>query len=202
VQPVEPPGGSRHRAVVAKAAGLFRVNASLLLVRSPGADYLARVAATARTVPGVIEVAEIRAELIRPGQVHAGLRVVVPAAMSVGRARQVAGEVRRRVHDADVTQYCAIEVQPPPGTPVADILEEVAATPPHCDSLDGPVVAAARLALAAGDVDLILPYVPADGEDEVREARPGAAVAHRRRRGRHGGAAVVLRDGGAGPPRR
>ena len=40
--------------------------------------------------------------------------------------------------------------------------------PPHCDSLDGPVVTAARLALAAGDVDLVLPYVPEDGEAEVR----------------------------------
>jgi hypothetical protein len=29
--------------------------------------------------------------------------------------------------------------------------------PPHCDSLDGPVVAAARRALDAGDVDLALP---------------------------------------------
>lgn len=42
--------------------------------------------------------------------------------------------------------------------------------PPHCDSMDGPVVTAARHALAAGDVDLILPYVPADGEDEIRAA--------------------------------
>ena len=42
--------------------------------------------------------------------------------------------------------------------------------PPHCDSLDGPVVTAARRALAAGDPDLILPYVHADGEGEVRAA--------------------------------
>lgn len=42
--------------------------------------------------------------------------------------------------------------------------------PPHCDSLDGPVVAAARNALAVGDVDEILPYVPADGEAEIRAA--------------------------------
>lgn len=42
--------------------------------------------------------------------------------------------------------------------------------PPHCDSLDGPVVQAARRALDAGDVNLALPYVPAEGEDEVRAA--------------------------------
>jgi hypothetical protein len=40
--------------------------------------------------------------------------------------------------------------------------------PPHCDSLDGPVVSAARRALEAGDVDLVLPFVPEYGEAEVR----------------------------------
>lgn len=40
--------------------------------------------------------------------------------------------------------------------------------PPHCDSLDGPVVTAARRSLDAGDVELILPFVPEDGEAEVR----------------------------------
>lgn len=35
--------------------------------------------------------------------------------------------------------------------------------PPHCDSLDGPVVTAARQALEAGDVDIVLPFVHADG---------------------------------------
>jgi len=42
--------------------------------------------------------------------------------------------------------------------------------PPHCDSMDGPVVAAARQALEAGDVNLILPYVHKAGEDEVHKA--------------------------------
>lgn len=42
--------------------------------------------------------------------------------------------------------------------------------PPHCDSLDGPVVTAARDALAAGDVELVLPFVPGDAEAEVRDA--------------------------------
>ena len=39
--------------------------------------------------------------------------------------------------------------------------------PPHCDSLDGPVVVAAQRALDANDVDLILPFVPPAGEAEV-----------------------------------
>lgn len=40
--------------------------------------------------------------------------------------------------------------------------------PPHCDALDGPVVTAARSALDAEDVEIVLPFVPADGESEVR----------------------------------
>ena len=42
--------------------------------------------------------------------------------------------------------------------------------PPHCDSLDGPVVTAAREALREGRVDLVLPYVHPEGEPEVRKA--------------------------------
>ena len=42
--------------------------------------------------------------------------------------------------------------------------------PPHCDSLDGPVVTAARCALASGDVDRVLPFVPERDEQEVRAA--------------------------------
>jgi uncharacterized protein DUF6448 len=42
--------------------------------------------------------------------------------------------------------------------------------PPHCDSLDGPVVKAAIRALEANDVDLVLPFVYEPGESEVRKA--------------------------------
>lgn len=42
--------------------------------------------------------------------------------------------------------------------------------PPHCDSLDGPVAQAAARALDTNDVDLVLPFVRPDGENEVRLA--------------------------------
>lgn len=50
--------------------------------------------------------------------------------------------------------------------------------PPHCDAMDGPVVKAAIRALEARNVDLVLPFVKEDGEDEVRKAF-GRAVAAR-----------------------
>lgn len=40
----------------------------------------------------------------------------------------------------------------------------------HCDTLDGPVVNLARQALAEGDVKIILPWVAADKESEIRKA--------------------------------
>lgn len=40
----------------------------------------------------------------------------------------------------------------------------------HCDSLDGPVVQAARRALSSGDVNLVLPWVPPDQESTIRQA--------------------------------
>jgi hypothetical protein len=42
--------------------------------------------------------------------------------------------------------------------------------PPHCDTMDGPVVNAARAALDADQVELALAYVPADGEAAVTSA--------------------------------
>ena len=52
--------------------------------------------------------------------------------------------------------------------------------PPHCDSLDGPVVTAARRALEADKVELVLPFVPENAEVEVRAAfarvQPARAV--------------------------
>ena len=42
--------------------------------------------------------------------------------------------------------------------------------PPHCDSMDGPVVKAAIKALDTRDVRAILPFVPEEGEAEVTVA--------------------------------
>ena len=41
--------------------------------------------------------------------------------------------------------------------------------PPHCDSLDGPVVRAAQRALDAANVALVLAFVPKSGETEIIE---------------------------------
>lgn len=50
------------------------------------------------------------------------------------------------------------------------LLAHPSAVAAHCDSVDGPVVVAARSALESGDVDLVLIWVQPGDELEVREA--------------------------------
>ncbi len=42
--------------------------------------------------------------------------------------------------------------------------------PPHCDTMDGPIVKMAQKALDEKNIDLILPYAYKDGEKEIKDA--------------------------------
>ncbi len=42
--------------------------------------------------------------------------------------------------------------------------------PPHCDTMDGPVVQAAGKALETANVNLVLPVAPKKVEDELKKA--------------------------------
>ncbi len=41
---------------------------------------------------------------------------------------------------------------------------------PHCDTMDGPVVTAAELALEMENINYVLPYVKEDFEAELKDA--------------------------------
>lgn len=41
---------------------------------------------------------------------------------------------------------------------------------PHCDTLDGPVVSAAKMALKTENVNYVLPFVPQAAENELKRA--------------------------------
>lgn len=49
----------------------------------------------------------------------------------------------------------------------------------HCDTMDGPVVAAARIALEKRDATPVLKWVKADKEDEIKAALAKALVARK-----------------------
>lgn len=92
--------------------GLFRDNASFLLGRSPGPEFLTRVEQAARAVEGVLDVRELRAEYVGPDVVHAGLRLIVPRDLPIEDAHRIAETVRARVHEATDGHYCVIQVEP------------------------------------------------------------------------------------------
>ena len=92
------------------AIGLFRENASFLLGRSPGPEFLAEVERLALSVPGVLAVRDLRAEYVGPEAVHAGLRIEVQPGMPVEEAAQIAHEVHRRVHSDSHAGYCFVQV--------------------------------------------------------------------------------------------
>lgn len=94
------------------AMGLFRENLSLLIGRSPGPEFLARVELAARSVEGVVDIRELRAELVGPNVIHAGLHLVVPRGLPVEEAHRLAEMVRDRVHEETSGHYCVIQIEP------------------------------------------------------------------------------------------
>lgn len=56
---------------------------------------------------------------------------------------------------------------------MSDLIEKLLAALPtaaaHCDTADGPAVADGRRALATGNLNYALKWIPADGETELRE---------------------------------
>ena len=99
--------------IAASAIGLFRENASFPLGRSPGAAYLAQVEQQARSVPGVLEVRDLRLEYIGPDVLHAGLKVV-PRGLAIEDAAGVAEQVKRKVHEATESSFCFIQLEAAP----------------------------------------------------------------------------------------
>jgi cation diffusion facilitator family transporter len=98
------------------AIGLFRDNVSFLLGRSPGSELLTRIEQAARSVDGVLDVRQLRAEYVGPNIVHAGLHLIVPRGIPIEAAHRIAETVRARVHEETEGHYCVIQVEPATGS--------------------------------------------------------------------------------------
>jgi len=123
-EPVADPIASIVVATIIALNGikLFAENFSFLLGRSPGPERLARMEASARSVPGVLGVHDLRAELVGPEEVHADMHIHVRAGIPVEEAHHIAAEVTRRLHLENSPSFCIVHVDPsPPETaPAAD----------------------------------------------------------------------------------
>jgi cation diffusion facilitator family transporter len=90
--------------------GLLRNNASFLLGRAPGREYLAELEEAALSVPGVVGVRDIRAEYVGPNEVLSGMHVQVPPDLVLVEAIRIADEVRQRVGKISDAGYCMVQV--------------------------------------------------------------------------------------------
>jgi cation diffusion facilitator family transporter len=93
---------------------LFLENLSVLVGRSPGPAFLAKVETLARSVNGVLGIHELRAEYIGPDTVRAGMHIEVQRGLPIEEADRIADEVRDRVHQATGCRYCTIHMDPIP----------------------------------------------------------------------------------------
>lgn len=94
------------------AIALLRENASILLGRSPDPEFLRRVESVARSIPGVLGVRDLRAEVVGPDTVHAGMIIELAPDVTVEEADRIAHEVHRLVHDRAHAGYCYVQVAP------------------------------------------------------------------------------------------
>lgn len=79
-------------------------NLSVLIGRSPGAAFLAKVEILARSVNGVLGIHELRA----------GMHIEVQRGLPIEEADCIADEVRDKVHQAPGCRYCTIHRDPIP----------------------------------------------------------------------------------------
>lgn len=100
--------------IAVNALGLLRENASLLVGRSPGPEFLRHVTEVARDVPGVVEVHDLRAEYIGPETVRASLHIQVPRGIPIEEADDIAEEVQQRLREATGCDYCTVHLDPTP----------------------------------------------------------------------------------------
>ncbi len=109
---------------------LFLENLSVLVGRSPGPAFLAKVETLARSVNGVLGIHELRAEYIGPDTVRAGMHIEVQRGLPIEEADRIADEVRDKVHQATGCRYCTIHMDPIPLETIAPMGRPPAQTHP------------------------------------------------------------------------
>lgn len=91
---------------------LIRDNAPYLLSRAPGPEFIARIIQAAKSVDGVLDVHDLKAEYIGHETIHTGFHIVVPRGILIEEADRIAHEVHERVSHSTGCQHCVIHVHP------------------------------------------------------------------------------------------
>lgn len=91
---------------------LIRDNVPYLLGRAPGPEFIARVVQAAKSVDGVLNVHDLKAEYIGHDIVHTGFHIEVSRGILIEEADRIAHEVQERVGLETGCQHCVIHVHP------------------------------------------------------------------------------------------
>lgn len=91
---------------------LAKENASFLLGRSPGEEFLKKVKEIVFSIKGVKGIHDLRAEYIGPNSIHTGMHIEVEKGLSIEKANLIREEVREKVHSSlnIKNHYCYIQI--------------------------------------------------------------------------------------------
>lgn len=108
------PAASTIIALVIAISGiyLFKENVHYLIGKAPGKQFLEKVESAAKSVEGVLNVHDLKAEFVGPNIVHAGFHIVVARGTPIEEADRIAEEVREKVSRETGCQHCTIHVDP------------------------------------------------------------------------------------------
>jgi cation diffusion facilitator family transporter len=98
--------------IAINAVKLFRENSSLLMGRAPERALMERLEATARSVPGVLGVHELRSQYIGPGVAHATIHIQVAGRITVAEGHAIAQQVDRLIEPMLGPGICEVHVDP------------------------------------------------------------------------------------------
>ena len=98
--------------IAVNAIGVFRENLGLVLGKSPGEEYLAKIRQIATSTEGVLGVIGPWAEYIGPDTLHVDLQIKVASGISIDEANSIARKVRQRVQSETNCLYCSVHPEP------------------------------------------------------------------------------------------
>lgn len=98
--------------IAVNAIGVFRENLGLVLGKSPGEEYLAKIHQIATSTEGVLGVIGPWAEYIGPDTLHVDLQIKVASGISIDEANSIARKVRQRIQSETNCLYCSVHPEP------------------------------------------------------------------------------------------
>jgi divalent metal cation (Fe/Co/Zn/Cd) transporter len=96
--------------IAVNAVGLFRENMSFLIGRAPPPEFMAKLEAAARSVPGVKGIHYLHAEYVGPAVIHGDIHIQVEPALTVVESHHIAKQVDLTLEPLMGNGICEVHV--------------------------------------------------------------------------------------------